>query len=159
MAAVKNNFLIKTARPIHTDYFGPNKTWRGFILMPLFAVLGCGLYYSLQDLTSLHSSFYIAQNQIIPLGILLGLAYILFELPNSLLKRKLSIPAGEKSEKFPYFFIVLDQVDSVIGCLFIYLFYFELTPVLIVLILLASPLIHLFINSLLYVCNLRKSPF
>lgn len=159
MAAVRLDFLKPIAVPIHTKIFGPNKTWRGFILMPLFTVLGCLIYYCLQDLTDLSPDFKILRSQILSLGSLLGLAYTAAELPNSFIKRKLAIPAGSRSEKFPYFFILIDQIDSAIGCLIVYAFYFKLSPFLVISIILISPALHLFINGLLFACKLRRSPF
>ena len=47
-------------------------------------------------------------------GFLLGLGFVLGELPNSFLKRRRNIPPGAPGG---FHFTVLDQVDSVLGCL------------------------------------------
>jgi hypothetical protein len=50
-------------------------------------------------------------------GALLGLGFVLAELPNSLLKRQFDIPPGQQATESVLIFTGLDQVDSVAGCL------------------------------------------
>jgi hypothetical protein len=50
-------------------------------------------------------------------GAIYGLGYVLGELPNSFLKRRLGVAAGDRSPRFGSLQYVADQVDSVIGCL------------------------------------------
>jgi CDP-diglyceride synthetase len=92
------------------------------------------------------------------LGSLLGFSYALFELPNSFLKRKVGIKPGQMSDKNPWLFSVLDQADSVVGCLLVYLCFVPLNISIILGIVLGGTLIHLLFNLLLYSVGLRKNP-
>lgn len=49
------------------------------------------------------------------LGFIAGVGYILGELPNSFFKRRIGIQAGDVPEDKKYWFIALDQLDSAIG--------------------------------------------
>lgn len=51
-------------------------------------------------------------------GGLLGVGFVLAELPNSLLKRQCDVPPGQQATGPTYWlFTALDQLDSVVGCL------------------------------------------
>jgi hypothetical protein len=50
-------------------------------------------------------------------GSIMGLSYCLAELPNSFVKRRLGIPPGARSARAASVQYVVDQIDSVIGCL------------------------------------------
>ncbi|WP_373758152.1 CDP-archaeol synthase, partial [Jeotgalibaca porci] len=58
-------------------------------------------------------------------GALLGVAYILFELPNSFIKRRMNISPGKAAYVTnPWKYMWLDQMDSLFGCaLVLWLFY------------------------------------
>ena len=115
MIVVKKNFLPQLALPINKKLFGASKTWRGVVCMPLFTVLGFYIVFALAAHTD-QISFDIQRHTPLELGLILGLAYALAELPNSWMKRRLGIPAGELPQKNKIFFIIVDQLDSVIGC-------------------------------------------
>src|SRR5688572_16056119 len=80
MAVVTLNLLPGLKIPIHRGWFGANKTWRGVLVMPLAAALGVKIASALWP-----SEF--GGWSSLSLGFLLGLAYVLFELPNSFIKR------------------------------------------------------------------------
>ena len=112
MFVVKYDFLKSLKIPLSIKAFGKNKTYRGFVFVTLFngiVLFICTKIFQI-DLTT---------NPFI-LGLILGLTYILFELPNSFLKRRLGIAPGEKSEKFKLFFIFLDRCDSAFGVSLVY---------------------------------------
>jgi hypothetical protein len=161
MALVSKKFLPRFAVPISAKLFGKSKTWRGFIIMPLATLPS--LYLSWALYKNLPLSWQLLNFEQIPLwilGLTLGVAYALFELPNSYLKRRLKIPEGVQATGFwqPIFFI-LDHYDSLSGIALVY--YFLLAPptgVMIGLLTLA-PLIHIVTNLILYSKNLRKNPF
>lgn len=158
MVAVKTDILSYLKKPIHHSWFGMNKTWRGFVMMPVATwpgvILGQWLE-TIMDLTSplllLHSSY--------KLAIFLGFAYCIAELPNSFMKRRLGIKEGQTSESFKWFFVVMDQADSVIGCLIAYLWLLEIGAEIFLGTLIMGTVIHLFFNLLLYSFKLRKNPF
>ena len=117
-APIDNKKTLKDGKRI----FGDNKTWIGFFSMIFFCLvsqLAVGLLCNLCDLNS-HNEFYIhhqntfAYNAMI--GSAIGFIYMLFELPNSFLKRRFNIPPGKtKKSLLGLFFCGLDQIDSLIG--------------------------------------------
>ena len=120
MIVVKKNLLQHLAAPINKRLFGASKTWRGILLMPLFTILGFYIIFLFFDVHPSHTSFDIHHYSPAQLGFVLGLAYVIAELPNSLIKRRMGIPAGEFPKKNKIFFIIADQLDSIIGCGLVY---------------------------------------
>ena len=96
--------------------FGNNKTWRGALVM----IAGSSAAMTLQQrlrLPSLELFDYGRVNAGL-CGGLLGLGFVLGELPNSFLKRRCGIRPGKQAEGAKYWLCtLLDQVDSVVGCL------------------------------------------
>ena len=100
--------------------FGDNKTLRGLLVMVLGAVVGMAaqsIVYSF-GLFRRISLFDYAQVNPVWAGTALGLGFILGELPNSFLKRQCGIaPGGQGMGSLFWLFSLLDQIDSVVGCL------------------------------------------
>lgn len=90
------NKTLKDGRRV----FGDNKTWKGFFGMIVLSSVSAGVFW--------HNAFAYP----FLCGAWLGLAYVLFELPNSFIKRRLNIQAGKNGGFVQTFF---DQADSVIG--------------------------------------------
>ncbi len=158
MIVVKKDILSYFKKPIHHRWFGANKTWRGFIIMPLATWPGVVIAQSLEKLFDLstplllsHSSFFLA--------FILGVAYCLAELPNSYLKRRLGIKEGTTSERYKIFFILLDQADSAFGCLIAYKLVLPISWPVFWGTIIFGTVIHLFFNVLLYSLKIRKNPF
>ena len=120
MLVVKNNLLPQLAMPINKKWFGVSKTWRGVLCMPLFTALGFYIVFTLFNVNSGYASFDLSRYSPIELGLMLGLAYIMAELPNSWMKRRMGIPSGELPDKNRMLFIIADQLDSVVGCGLVY---------------------------------------
>ncbi|RAW99832.1 MULTISPECIES: CDP-archaeol synthase [unclassified Photorhabdus] len=126
MVIVTKNYFACLAIPVHQRYFGRNKTWRGFIVVPiitalfslLWLVLGTGIQDSIIPQTI---------SSCLLTGFLAGFGYVLFELPNSWLKRKLGAPPGQHPEQNKRLFILFDQLDSAIGVTIVYFIYLNLT--------------------------------
>jgi len=101
--------------------FGDNKTVRGFVVMPVVsAVVAVIVYYLLSQGGVSTSLFYFREvKQAAGVGAVLGLSYVIGELPNSFLKRRLGIAPGQRaSSKRPFVrgaFFVLDIVDSLLA--------------------------------------------
>src|SRR5262245_27744781 len=94
--------------------FGPNKTWRGALVMVAGSAVGMALQQRVR-LPALELFDYGRVNAWL-LGALLGLGFVLGELPNSFLKRRCGVPPGGQAPGPWYWpFTLLDQVDSVIG--------------------------------------------
>ncbi len=154
MFLVKKNLLSSLNKPISLKMFGRNKTYRGFVAMPVFTYIG--LLYS--QAIPFFKNQNLTQMQLLKLGLLLGLFYALFELPNSWMKRRLNIEPGKTPDKNKLLFIFIDQADSVIGCLCVYVLFMDLTFLTISLVILLGPSLHLLVNYMLYLFKLRKEP-
>ena len=158
MVVVSRDILSYFKHPIHQRWFGQNKTWRGFIVMPLTTWPGIVLAQTVEKLMELSSPVLLGQSSLI-LGLSLGLAYCIAELPNSWMKRRLGIKEGQTSAQNKWIFILIDQSDSAFGCLIAYSFFVSLTLVDIAGTIIFGTVIHLFFNVLLYWLKIRKNPF
>ncbi|QCE40645.1 CDP-archaeol synthase [Psychroserpens sp. NJDZ02] len=148
MLVVKRAYFEWLKQPILDNAFGSNKTWRGFVFVPLVNAVG------LQILDVVSS--YNVQNAFV-LGFMLGFAYMLFELPNSYMKRKLGIKSGQHSSKNQVWFALIDKTDSAFG---VSLFYFLLGYIDYkygILLFLVSSLTHISASFLLLKLKLKQS--
>jgi hypothetical protein len=118
MIIVKLNWFKGLAFPISKKMFGDNKTYRGIIILPILT----GLLALLNSFWFGPFTMSLTYDAIVGFG--LGLAYILAELPNSYIKRRLGIANGEQSKKYKYLQYFTDKADSLMGVL---LFYFLAT--------------------------------
>ena len=158
MIIVKKDILSYLKKPIHQRWFGSNKTWRGFFVMPLATWPGVILAQSCERVLDLSTPLFLTHSSFV-LAVVLGFAYCLAELPNSYLKRRLGIKEGQTSEKNKALFIILDQADSATGCLIAYKLVLSISwPVFWATIIIGMG-IHFVINLLLYFLKLRKNPF
>lgn len=119
IVVIKVNALAWLKRPIDGGrswrghrIFGDNKTWRGALVMTAVSTAVAPLQ-GIFRLPSLEYFDYGATPMWLA-GLLLGLGFVLFELPNSFSKRMLGVAPGGKGSPF---FVLLDQVDSVVGCM------------------------------------------
>ena len=105
------------------DVFGKNKTVRGAVVMILSTLFWTGVLDGLQAGLSLSEELrYIPRDQLgtVGLGVVLGGAYILGELPNSFIKRQLDIGAGvAASGPLNWMFWLVDQIDSAVAVLLV----------------------------------------
>lgn len=113
MLAVKYNFLPFLKVPISVQYFGENKTWRGFFLIPIVNSILLSILSLVVPLDLKHP---------IIMGMELGFAYVIFELPNSFIKRKLGIHSGKQAQKNKLLFMAMDKMDSAFGVTLLYYF-------------------------------------
>lgn len=160
MLVVKFSLFQSLAIPIQASLFGKNKTWRGFVVMPPAGWMGLWISKGLSDSLSLEIFQGLDLLVISCLGLGLGFFYILFELPNSFLKRRAGVAPGEQASRFHQraLFFTLDHVDSLLGCVLVYAL--VLGPrVSVLLCLLVAPLIHILVNLLLWALSIRKEPF
>uniref|UniRef100_UPI004056B1FA CDP-archaeol synthase n=1 Tax=Acetatifactor sp. TaxID=1872090 RepID=UPI004056B1FA len=146
--------------------FGDNKTWKGFlgyvvwnmICMVLWGFL-CGVA-DIEEYNMFYEGVHNTPMNNLIIGLLLGLAYGLFELPNSFLKRRLDITPGKTMNGVTKaFFVFLDQADSVFGCALVVCFYAPMTMGFYFLYVVVGAATHIIINMLLYFMKLRKNMF
>lgn len=131
MVCVKQKWFKRYAKPLDRGakmkdgkrIFGDNKTDLGIITMILCSVVThiiwgyvCNIWSTGIELNQLYS---VQSNTLrfnIIIGILMGVAYMIFELPNSFIKRRLEIPDGKTINGVKgKVFLIVDQVDSLFG--------------------------------------------
>jgi len=154
---IKYNLFTFLAKPIDSDkYFnsrpllGKSKTWRGLLLVPILSSIGSVIISYLVPMPITLNPVWV--------GLLLGFGYAIAELPNSFLKRRFDIQAGQKANnKSRVFFLVLDQIDSVIGAIIIMLLIYPASLILCISILIIGSLLHLTVDFCLYKYGYKKS--
>lgn len=147
------------------DIFGKNKTWIGFFSMIIFGIISqviwgylCGTISFLQDKNYI---YYNTANTLINniiIGAMLGFAYVICELPNSFIKRRIKITPG-KTEKglIGKLFFVIDQIDSIIGVTIVLSFWYKMPMYQFFLFILLGGLTHIVVNLILYSIKIRKN--
>lgn len=171
MLFVRTSFCKKHNAPIDAGklffdgkrLFGENKTWTGF-----FGMIAAGAvsqtFWGIICLTILPdlNYFYEYHKNTIPFnlaaGALVGSAYVLFELPNSFIKRRLDIPCGktDKGIKGIIFFLV-DQIDSLIGVGLVFAAICPMPVWQYFLYILLGAAIHIAVNLILYKIKIRRN--
>ncbi len=169
MIFVKINFLGFLKIPIDRNVtlkdgkrlFGDNKTWKGFFGMILFTAFWTSvLVFFIPD--ALNFVFTVIEKNALSvfiLGAFLGFAYVLFELPNSYIKRRLSIEPGKSGKGFlKYLFMLVDQADSVLGCALVLYFLYAISLSLTIQLIIIGTLVHYIINVILFFVKLKSQP-
>lgn len=173
MKLLKSNWLLgwtaridggktwRDGRPV----FGENKTWRGALGMVVCSIIAmiiwgflCRSFPYLQN----HNQFYQNNDNTIVfngfVGFWLGVAYIVFELPNSFWKRRQDIPAGQASEvAHPLKYMWLDQMDSLFGCALVLAYFQPISIWLYLAYVILGAATHLIINTVLVKRGWKKS--
>lgn len=155
---IDNNKNFRDGRPI----LGSNKTWIGFFSMIGFCALAqvlwgmvcktCGLFHELYVRNPNHFIFNLA------IGSLFGFVYMLFELPNSFLKRRLGIESGKtKSGILGALFFVIDQIDSLIGVILVLYIFSDITIVQYFEYIALGGITHILVNLALYLSKIRRN--
>lgn len=151
MVFVKWDLLASFKTPISVRLFGQNKTLRGFILLPLlsalFALLGSNVF----------GPFLNSNAHVVFFGLGLGIVYLLAELPNSYVKRRLNIPNGGHSEKYKVLQIIIDRADSLVG---IFCYYYLIVSITIrdsFLLFLGAMVLSFFTSLLLKTLQIKRS--
>ncbi|WP_298512287.1 CDP-archaeol synthase [uncultured Kordia sp.] len=148
MFVIKKDIFPQLTRPISQKLFGENKTWRGFVFVPIVnAVL---LYW-------INFTFDLQLPQAFYIGFLLGFTYMLFELPNSWMKRRLGIQAGQQATSHQLLFAMIDKMDSAFGVTLLYFVigFISLPHALLLFVICSAT--HIMISQLLVQFNIKKS--
>jgi hypothetical protein len=148
MALVKKKCLTVLETPIWLEGFGENKTWRAMFFVPLTNGLCLWLISFVCGLPLAYPFL---------LGFTLGLSYLLFELPNSFLKRKAGIKPGSHHRKHKYLFYLLDKTDSAFGVTLTYFIITGITLKMTLALFLINSLTHGVIAFLLLKLKLKSS--
>ncbi len=142
--------------------FGDSKTLRGLIIVTLLTAVFSEIQkyillnnetlqpYSILSFQEIHAFMY---------GLGFGFFYMIFELPNSFIKRQLDIQPGMRSQQRSWvFFSLLDQADSIIGAVLYLCIFYNVSWQFGIITILAGTGIHLFFNVLLFILGIRKHP-
>jgi hypothetical protein len=151
IVVVKKNWLAFLNVPLSVIYFGKNKTLRGFVVLPFFSGTLVLLFSQLFGpfVVDLISDFLI--------GVGLGICYLLSELPNSFVKRKLGIGNGEHSKKYKTVQMLIDKADSLVGMLIFYYFVTEFNLLEVFLLFFLALAISLSVSFILHSTKIKKS--
>ncbi len=143
---------------------GDNKTYIGFISMIIISIVIQIIYGWVLKILNLegHSELYnIHENQLlynVLLGFLFGFIYMLLELPNSFFKRRIDIKPGEtKKSFFGYLFLIIDQIDSLIGTMFVIYLFSNISFLKYIGYVIIGGITHLIINVILYKLKIRRN--
>ena len=145
--------------------FGDNKTFKGLVGYVVIGIITTvfwgGINYLFPAIVEKNFIYVNHNNTVIYnvlIGALLGLAYAIFELPNSYLKRRFDVVPGKTSKGImKYLFILLDQGDSVIGCVLVIVLVYPMPVWMYLLYVLLGMVTHFVINIFLYIFKLRKN--
>ena len=173
MLLLKIPFLKSRCKPIDVGknwidgkrIFGDSKSILGFWLMTLlggFTELFWGLL--LQGIGETKRSLLYLYFENAPgfnflIGMLFGFLYMLFELPNSFIKRRFSVSAAEQGDRrrgLKLIFFILDQIDSMLGIMLCLGILVHLSPAQIVFAVFLGGLTHVLVNCLLILFRVRK---
>ena len=149
MFVVKRDHFSALNRPISSKLFGQNKTVRGFVFVGLTTAL-------LQLFTNraLYGGFSL---DALVLGLSLGVMYMLSELPNSFMKRRLGIKSGEKPERGAWLFTILDKSDSTLGVCATFTVYKGLPVLMFLKLFISAFCIHLVLSHILHLLRIKSS--
>jgi len=146
--------------------FGDNKTWKGVVGMVGLGVLATAGWMALcAAVPGLAAHMLFFRTHAFSwwyagvIGAALGLAYALFELPNSFLKRRLGVTPGRPAPgawRVPL--TVLDQIDSIVGLVLVVALVVPLTIAFFGLYIVVGGVTHAVINLALYAVHLRRNP-
>lgn len=146
---IPRNFLPALSRPLDGGLhigtkrlFGSKKTLRGLLTVSLLTGAAATLCTLLVGLTP--------TTTVAIFGFLVGLAYMLGELPNSFLKRRFNIAESDSTTGFKgFFFFTLNHTDSVLTAALALYVLIAPTRSDLILFIAAGSLAHLFVNYLL----------
>lgn len=172
MVFTKTSFYKKHNRPIDGGkklkdgkrVFGDNKTWVGFVSMILFCIITqifIGFLCAIFGINHYNDLYIGINNTIINnalLGCLFGFTYMLFELPNSFIKRRLDIQPGKtKKSGVGWLFFIVDQIDSLIGIGLMMILVCKIPVLTTIGYIIFGAGLHVCTNMILYTLKIRKN--
>jgi CDP-diacylglycerol--serine O-phosphatidyltransferase len=92
------------------------------------------------------------------LGLALGITFILAELPNSYVKRRLGIAAGGRADRYQFVFTLGDQLDSVVACGLLYVFGLGMPWITFLVLLPVGVVTLLIVKRALFHLGLKRAP-
>lgn len=162
----KNKFPIDFGRNFVDGkrLFGDNKTYIGFISMVLFCILfqviwgKMASYFNFENNNELYLIYDNTIHFNILVGFLFGFTYMICELPNSFIKRRINIIPGKTDKGIKgILFFVIDQIDSLIGVFFVLMLLNNMSFYRYLLYLFIGALTHIVINLILFCLKIRRN--
>lgn len=141
---------------------GPRKTWRGVIIMTtLSAMTARAQAMAARRSPRLRAICPFDYRQVNPwlLGGTLGLGYCIAELPNSFVKRRLGIPPTHTSQRLAWLQYLIDQSDSVAGCLTALRFFYRPTWTEAGLALATGLALHVAVDQLMHALGVKRRDY
>lgn len=138
--------------------FGDNKTVRGAIVMIFATTLASGLIsLGIPPAWKGSMEFFQHFTSALTFGLWLGAGYILAELPNSFIKRRLSISPGQRPSGIRgRIWSAVDQADSVIGVCVVLAIVYRLPSILLLGVLIVGITTHLLFDQALYRTGIKQ---
>ena len=172
MVFTKTNIYKKLRKPIDNNkilkdgqrVFGDNKTWIGFLSMILFYCIFqvlFGILCNHFNINTYNELYNIQSNTILfnfIFGLIAGFVYMILELPNSFIKRRLNIPSGKTVSGIKGIsFFIIDQIDSLVGVMLLLTLFSNIGFIGYIRYLFMGAITHIFINLILYLLKVRKN--
>lgn len=143
---------------------GDNKTWVGFFAMIAFCAAiqpVFGLLLRQAGLEAHNELYRIHANRFdynLLIGFLFGLTYMLLELPNSFVKRRLGIDPGKtRRSGIGAVFFVVDQIDSLIGVMAVIYAFSDISFLKYLGYIALGGMTHIGINLVLFKARIRRN--
>lgn len=144
--------------------FGDNKTWIGFFSMIFFCIISqilWGFVCKIKAVNALNDLYRVYDNSVLfncVSGFIIGFVYMICELPNSFIKRRLNIDSGKTDKGLKgIVFFVIDQIDSLIGVFALFCLFTSNGLNVFMCYLLVGALTHIIINLILYKLRVRRN--
>jgi hypothetical protein len=141
---------------------GTRKTWRGvFIMTTLSALVAAAQADAARRSKRLRAFSPFDYDRINPwlLGVALGLGYCLAELPNSFVKRRLDIAPAGRANRFAWLQYLVDQSDSVAGCLVALRFFYKPSRLETSLAFATGLVLHVGVDQLMHALGVKRRAY
>lgn len=168
VAVLKTDVLRPLAKPIDAGarlwgqpLFGGNKTWRGIAVMTGLTALASASLGAVGRRGRWAVAVEVQKSARLnpwAAGAVCGLAYCLAELPNSFVKRRLQISPGARAGGAAWPQYIVDQADSVAGCLLPLRLIYRADAAELVTALALGLAVHIGIDQLIYAIGVKSRP-
>lgn len=169
VAILKAGLLPRLAVPLDLGVqwrgkpvLGPRKTWRGVLAMTTLSALTVRVQATAAlRIPRLRAICPFDYREINPwlLGGTLGLGYCIAELPNSFVKRRLGIAPAHTSPRLAWLQYVIDQSDSVAGCLAALRFFYKPTRTETALAFAMGLALHVAVDQLMHTLGVKSRAY
>ncbi len=172
MVFTKTNIYKAHSKPIdcgklykdNRHILGNNKTFIGFASMVIFSIFWqvlWGLFCNYSSISHLNNFYLKFENTFVYnalIGTLLGFTYMVCELPNSFIKRRINIlPGKTNNSPVGILFFFVDQFDSVLGIGLVIFLLSGISVLYTIAHIIIGGLTHVIVNLILLMLKIRKN--